>query len=66
MEKINKNSTQTLEIFCADTISVQDISWSEVFRVFVEETIQSLCNLGIILRGIHRRLVADGYIIRGE
>jgi len=32
--------------------------------IFSEETIQALANLGNVLAGIHRRMIAEGYEIK--
>lgn len=68
MEKINKNTVnvpknEMLEIFCTDTLSISEAFLTVAGQIFDEETLVSLREYGEILRGIHNRLVSEGYVI---
>jgi hypothetical protein len=72
MNKINKNyigevkdkkEESILSVFCFDTVSVGEAFRSIVQQNFGREVRTSLQELGEVLKGIHIRLVSEGYSI---
>lgn len=62
-----KSEGKILSVFCFDAISISDTFISATFfalarQIFSEETMESLREYGEVLRGIHRRLLSEGYV----
>lgn len=66
-QKEQKPEPEFLSIFCFDTISIDEAFRSLVRQFFSKETMTSLREYGEVLRGIHNRLISEGYVInKGE
>ncbi|MFA6552407.1 MAG: hypothetical protein WCT19_02790 [Candidatus Paceibacterota bacterium] len=72
MKKINKKhilvskiepEEKVLSVFCFDTISIDSAFRVLAQQFFSEETVVSLKEYGEVLRGIHNRLISEGYVI---
>lgn len=71
MNEMNKNyenglveetEDKTLSIFCWDTMYVGEAFRNIVQQIFNKEVMSSLQELGKVLKGVHSRLISEGYI----
>ena len=71
MNEMNKNyvnklveetEVKTLSIFCWDTMYVGEAFRSIVQQIFNKEVMSSLQELGKVLKGVHSRLISEGYV----
>ena len=58
----NKTEGETLSIFCYDTMSIGESFRSIVQQIFDKAVMSSLCELGEVIKGIHHRLLSEGYV----
>ena len=58
----NKTEGETLSIFCYDTMSVGESFRSIVQQIFDKVVMSSLQELGEVIKGIHSRLLSEGYV----
>lgn len=55
-------NAETLSIFCVDTISTDEAFLTLIKEAFEEDTTSVFRDYGEVLRGIHNRLISEGYI----
>ncbi len=58
----NETEGKTLSIFCYDTMSVGESFRSIVQQIFDKVVMSSLRELGEVIKGIHSRLISEGYV----
>ena len=61
-ELVEETEGKTLSIFCYDTMYVGEAFRSIVQQIFSKEVMSSLQELGKVLKGVHSRLISEGYV----
>lgn len=62
MKKVKNIDESILSVYCFDTVSIDEAFLSLLDQIFEEETIDTLREYGEVLRGIHKRLISEGYV----
>ena len=60
----NETEGETLSIFCYDTMSIGESFRSIVQQIFDKVVMSSLQELGEVIKGIHSRLLSEGYVFK--